>query len=130
MNARSEDIAVDKSPDQRPGVPHEHPPRPAGNAHWDKPPAQVPDTTVLKDVEHEHLTATFGTAAPPHGLSGALRRAAYRIPDYYIRHWLLLVVADRVDVVESRAAKLFRRPLTWVAASVGVTSWMIARRRR
>ncbi len=43
-----------------------------------------------------------GTAQPPRLLSGALRRAAYRIPDRRTSHWLLLLLADRVDVLEHR----------------------------
>jgi hypothetical protein len=47
-----------------------------------------------------HLTPVFGTAQPPRGPSGVLRRAAYRIPEHRALHWLLLVVADRVDVAQ------------------------------
>jgi hypothetical protein len=45
---------------------------------------------------------------PPHtqtiplrGLSGRMRQAAYRWPDWRARRWMLLTLADRVDVVES-----------------------------
>ena len=36
---------------------------------------------ILIGVEIDHLTPVFGTAQPPRGLSGVLRRAAYGIPD-------------------------------------------------
>jgi MYXO-CTERM domain-containing protein len=44
----------------------------------------------------------FGTAQPPYGLSGALRRGAYAIPEHRARHWMLLMLADRVELVEHR----------------------------
>jgi hypothetical protein len=53
-------------------------------------------------VEPEGVRApVFGTAQPPRGLSGALRRRAYAIPEHRARHWALLLLADRVDVVET-----------------------------
>jgi hypothetical protein len=51
------------------------------------------------------------SAVPPSGLSGFLRRVAYRIPDHEPRHWLLLMLADRLDVAETT----LRRPLFWLA---------------
>jgi len=44
------------------------------------------------------LTPVFGTAQPPAGLSGILRRMAYRVPEHRPRHWMPLMLADRVDV--------------------------------
>jgi hypothetical protein len=72
-------------------------------ARWEEPELQPePEVPVLKRVELEELPPVFGTAVPPRGLSGLLRRRAYAIPEYATRHTLLLLVADRVDVVESR----------------------------
>jgi hypothetical protein len=42
----------------------------------------------------------YGTAVPPRGLSGVIRRIAYGVPDYKARRWALLLLADRVDVIE------------------------------
>lgn len=100
---------IDEPQDQRPGVPMELTPEPMGNAHWLVPERQPPQDDVLKDIDHETLTATFGTEHPPHGLSGILRRAAYTIPDYYARRWLLLILADRVDAVELWVMGVFKR---------------------
>jgi hypothetical protein len=77
----------------------------------------------------EPRTPVFGTAQPPRGLSGRLRAAAYAIPDHFARHWMLLILADRVDVLESRVR---RRPLLAVAAGLGalVGTVALARRRR
>jgi len=30
-----------------------------------------------------------------------VRRAAHRIPDHRVAHWMLLLLADRIDAVES-----------------------------
>jgi hypothetical protein len=44
----------------------------------------------------------FGTSAPPRGLSGAIRKYAYRrFSEGRAAHWLLLLGADRVDAIES-----------------------------
>jgi hypothetical protein len=43
----------------------------------------------------------FGTTCPPTGLSGAIRKLAYaRYSEGQAAHWLLLIGADRVDMVE------------------------------
>ncbi|HEX8440055.1 hypothetical protein [Archangium sp.] len=94
---------VDGDPRDRPGVPMHQKPKVRTGAHWKEPERQPPPGfPVLKRVELDELTPTFGTAAPPKGLSGLLRRVAYDIPEHRVRHVLLLLMADRVDVVESR----------------------------
>src|SRR5690606_33916048 len=59
----------------------------------------------------ERATPVFGTAQPLHGLSGVLRTKAYSIPEHFPRHWLLLLVADRVDVLEGRLGAVMAAPL-------------------
>jgi hypothetical protein len=94
---------VDGPPYRRPGVPRELKPKVRGGAHWKEPERQPPpDVPVLKRKELEELTSAFSTANPPKGLSGLLRTHAYAIPEHLVRHTLLLLVADRVDVLESR----------------------------
>ncbi|RZJ27300.1 MAG: hypothetical protein EOO48_12180 [Flavobacterium sp.] len=69
---------------------------------WDRPPLQeeTTDVEILKSVERPNLTAVFGTARPPSGLSGTIRRMAYKYSESTYARWLPLVIADRVDVVE------------------------------
>jgi hypothetical protein len=43
----------------------------------------------------------FGTSTPPRGLSGAVRRHAYKYSEGRAAHWLILLAADRVDAWES-----------------------------
>lgn len=67
---------------------------------WERP-AQQPETVeILKSVERPNLTAVFGTAAPPSGLSGIIRRAAYKYSESDYRRWMPLILADRIDMVE------------------------------
>lgn len=69
----------------------------------------------------------FGTDVPPKGLSGVLRRLAYAYPDHLTRHWLMLMAADRVDLLEYRT----RRGVPYAAtlALVGL-SFLALRKRR
>lgn len=83
----------------RPGVPRERAPAPAGNAQK-APTPQEATVPVLTHTEREGPTPVFGTAAPPRGLSGVIRRWAYGIPEHRAAHFMLLMVADRVDAVE------------------------------
>jgi hypothetical protein len=69
---------------------------------------QVPVTKVYMSVEHPNLTPVFGTSCPPKGLSGLLREYAYQFGEGANRHWMTLILADRVDMIESMVADLFR----------------------
>jgi hypothetical protein len=67
---------------------------------WERPPLQVQTVEVLHSNERPNLTATFGTSSPPSGLSGAIRRYAFKSSENSYLHWLPLLLADRVNVVE------------------------------
>jgi hypothetical protein len=130
-NSESAETAVDAAFDRRPGVPEDRSPlEPAGRAHWSEPAKQPPRAGVLKDVERREFTATFGTGQPPRGVSGLLRRAAYRMPDYHARRWAILLFADRVDAIESRARELAGHPAVWVALGVGLAGAVPVTKRR
>ena len=55
---------------------------------------------VLQSNERPGMTPLFGSPNPPRGLSGKLRRLAFRYSENDLRHWLILLAADRVDVGE------------------------------
>jgi hypothetical protein len=78
----------DRSKDDGPGL------------NWDRPPLQEPDVEILQSVEHERLPAALGTSTPPRGLSGVVRRQAFAFSESQWGHWLLLMLADRIDSVE------------------------------
>ncbi|WP_426491829.1 hypothetical protein [Hymenobacter sp. 102] len=66
-----------------------------------RPASLQPVTTeVLRSIERPNISAVFGTPAPPRGLSGLIRRAAFHYSENRYRHWLPLIVADRVNVIE------------------------------
>jgi hypothetical protein len=67
---------------------------------WERPPQQPITVEVLHSNERPDVTAVFGTSTPPSGLSGVLRRIAFRYSESSYGHWLPLVLADRVGVVE------------------------------
>ena len=67
---------------------------------WQRPEQQAADVEILKSVERPNLTAVFGTAAPPAGVSGLIRRVAYKYSESSYGRWLPLILADRIDMVE------------------------------
>lgn len=67
---------------------------------WERPPQQPEDVEILKSVERPNLTATFGTASPPEGMNGAIRKIAFRYSESSYGRWLPLVLADRVGAFE------------------------------
>jgi len=67
---------------------------------WERPPQQPATVEVLHSNERPNLTAVFGTPLPPSGLSGRIRRYAFKYSESSYMHWLPLILADRVNVVE------------------------------
>ncbi|MBC9735249.1 hypothetical protein [Nocardioides marmotae] len=99
LRARIPGWGVDLDPADRPSYPREI--AAETGARWDLPEPQPEHGERERSIEHAMLTPVFGTAQPLHGLSGAVRRYAYRRhSEGKAMHWLLLLAADRVDVVE------------------------------
>jgi hypothetical protein len=94
---------VDAERSLRPGVPRERHAVADPGAHWERP-AQQEDLSALTRSGLRAATPVFGTSAPARGLSGAVRRLAYRIPEHRPSRWALLLAGDRIDVIESRLA--------------------------
>jgi hypothetical protein len=67
---------------------------------WQRPAQQPIEVEVLHSIERPNLTAAFGTSTPPAALSGILRRFAFKFSESSYAHWLPLMLADRVGVVE------------------------------
>ena len=67
---------------------------------WERPPQQPIDVEVLHSNERPNVTAVFGTSRPPSGLSGMIRRFAFNYSESSYGHWLPLMLADRVNVIE------------------------------
>ncbi|KAA9339700.1 hypothetical protein F0P96_03535 [Hymenobacter busanensis] len=80
---------------------------------------QPVDTEVLRSVERPNVSAVFGTPEPPKGLSGLIRRAAFHFSENEYAHWLPLLLADRVDVVEGVLDDLVHGKLPNIYAEKG-----------
>jgi hypothetical protein len=89
---------------------------------WERPPQQRPSVEVLRSIEHNRLPAVVGTSTPPSGLSGAIRRAAFRYSESDWTHWLMLLGADRINVVEGVLQDLGRGRVPNIPAEMGIRS--------
>jgi hypothetical protein len=102
LRARIPGWGADLDPRDRPSVPRLQLDPNLTGAHWEFPERQPELRPRERSIEHAFLTPVFGTSCPPKGLSGAIRRLAYaRYSEAQAAHWLLLLLADRVDVKES-----------------------------
>ncbi len=102
LRARIPGWGADLDPNDRPSVPRERFDPTLTGAHWDFPERQPEKWSREMSLEHKFLTPVFGTSCPPKGVSGMMRKYAYkRFSEGRAAHWLILVVADRVDSVGS-----------------------------
>ena len=86
---------------------------------WERPPQQPASVEVLHSNERPNLSAVFGTSTPPAGLSGMIRRFAFNYSESAYAHWLPLMLADRVGVVEGYVEDLSRGRVPHVFAERG-----------
>src|SRR3954466_12171955 len=86
---------------------------------WERPPQQDSGVEVLHSNERPNLSATYGTPVPPSGLSGAIRRVAFRYSESAYGHWVPLMVADRINMVEGVLQDLSQGRLPNVFAEMG-----------
>ena len=86
---------------------------------WDRPSLQAPRVEVLRSIEHDRLPAVVGTSTPPSGLSGVIRRAAFRRSENDWWHWLMLMGADRINVVEGVVEDLAHGRVPNIPAEMG-----------
>jgi hypothetical protein len=102
LRARIPGWGADLDPADRPSVPRERFDPSLSGAHWEHPERQPEKWPRERSVEHTELPPVFGTAQPPQGLSGAIRKHAYaKYSEGQAAHWLLLMAGDRVDTVEN-----------------------------
>lgn len=111
---------VDADPRNDPTYPYRDRSRDDGLAlDWDRPVEQQSDVEILQSIEYRHRPAVYGTALPPRGISGAIRRAAFRWSESNWLHWLLLLGADRVNVVEGLGDDLAQGRIPNIPAEMG-----------
>ncbi|MFL5747752.1 MAG: hypothetical protein ACJ751_23965 [Niastella sp.] len=92
---------IDADPDNDPTYPMKHW---NGDDHkrlnYERPVQQPLTVEKLHSNERPSVSAVFGTTCPPSGISGILRRYAFHYSEGKWAHWLTLLVADRINVVE------------------------------
>ena len=116
LRARIPGWGADLDPKDRPAVPRERFDPGATGAHWDFPERQPERWPRERSVEHKFLTPVFGTSCPPRGLSGAIRKYAYRFSEGRAAHWLLLIAAPGRMTLAALGARLLLHDIGEVKA--------------
>jgi len=113
---------ADLERENRPGVPMERTPPRYTQADIPEPAPQPQKVEVLVSTERPGITQVFGTVQPPSGVSGLIRRAAFTMTESDIRRWLLLLAADRVQVVEGVVDDLAHGHVPNILGEMGIRS--------
>ena len=92
---------VDADPRNEPTYPMKHY---TGDDHkhpdYERADQQQESVELLQSIERPTPSAVFGTSVPPSGLSGVIRRFAFRFSESEYGHWLPLLLADRINMGE------------------------------
>jgi hypothetical protein len=111
---------MDADPENDPTYPMRHiEDQRTSGLNWTRPTQQEPRVEVLRSIEHNRLPAVTGTSTPPSGLSGMIRRAAFKRSESDWWHWLMLMGADRINVVEGVLADLGHGKVPNIPAEMG-----------
>lgn len=110
---------ADLDPANRPAYPKERNPPRLDGIHWDQPQPQPQRMEVLTSPEYPSRPPVFGTGPAPSGLSGGIRRYAFNFSENDIRHWMLLLLADRVNMGEGIVSDLSRGHVPRIYAEMG-----------
>ncbi len=119
LSAQIKGWGSDLDPSVRPGVPMDKAPDIGIETLYPDFEQQIPRAKVHKSTEHGKLTPVFGNVCPPRGLSGIIRDFAYGFSEGRLSHWLLLMTADRIDVVEELFLDLFRFKVPNIPSEMG-----------
>jgi hypothetical protein len=68
--------------------------------NYERSEQQPQDVEILVSTERPAITRVFGTSVPPSGLSGMIRRYAFKHSEDRYRHWIPLILADRINMFE------------------------------
>jgi hypothetical protein len=114
---------VDADPENDPTYPYRDRSNDEGlTKDWQRPPLQSSDVEILQSIEHIRTPAVFGTSTPPSGVSGMIRRAAFSWSESNWIHWLMLMGADRINVVEGVVQDLAHARIPNIPAEMGIRS--------
>ncbi len=112
----------DLDPSVRPGVPMDPAPHLGPENLYPDFEQQVSRHLVHKSIEHAKMTPVFGNVSPPRGLSGMLRTFAFKFSEGRLSHWLMLVLADRVDMFEEIFVDLSKGNVPNLAKEMGLAA--------
>jgi hypothetical protein len=90
---------VDADKKIRPNYPMWKPAVKGTGAHWDVP-EQQKNFNDFYSIERPGPTHVFGHTVAPKGLSGLIRKFAFKYSEGSWTHWMALIFADRVNVFE------------------------------
>lgn len=114
---------IDADPDNEPTYPMKHY---TGEDHkrldYERSSQQPLTVEVLQSNERPGITAVFGTSVPPSGISGIIRRKAFKYSESSYGHWLPLLLADRINVIEGIIQDLKRGIIPNIFAEMGFKS--------
>lgn len=112
---------IDADPQNDPTYPMRHIEDQQGRrVSWSRPPRQHADVEILQSIEYDRRPAVVGTSTPPSGLSGVIRRIAFRRSESDWWHWLMLMGADRINMVEGIVADLAQGRMPNIPAEMGI----------
>jgi hypothetical protein len=111
---------IDADPDNDPAYPMRQGAVDKESYSWERPPLQQQTEEILHSNERPNVTAVFGTSVPPSGVSGKLRRLAFRYSEGSFGHWLPLLVADRVNVIEGLVEDFHHGKIPNICAEKGM----------
>jgi hypothetical protein len=113
---------VDADPANDPTYPYRDRSKDDHSGQWVRPPVQRSEVEILQSIEHKQRPAVFGTSTPPRWVSGMMRRAAFTYSESHWLHWLMLMGADRINVVEGLVQDLSRAKIPNIPAEMGIRS--------
>ncbi|MCL7986835.1 hypothetical protein M8998_02655 [Sphingobacterium sp. lm-10] len=93
-------------------------------SNYERAPQQKQSVELLQSLERPEPSRVFGATVPPSGLSGAIRRYAFKHSEDKVRHWIPLLMADRIQVWEGLVEDLTKGYIPNIVAERGLaTEW-------
>ncbi len=122
---------IDADPKNDPTYPMRHRTTDAhSDADYERPTRQADFPETLMSIERPSLPAVIGNSVAPSGLSGMIRRLAFKYSENHYGHWLPLLLADRINMIEGVVSDLAHGHIPNLIAEKGYkTEWKYGRAR-
>jgi len=91
-------------------------------SNYERSVQQPVNIELLKSNERPTYSVVFGETLPPKGLSGIIRRYAFKHSEDRYRHWIPLILADRVNAWEGIIEDLGKGIVPNILAERGIKS--------